>query len=155
MENPKNTIAGAFNKLKQSISEDDAYEFASTELKDVWQAVRDIDSAQRQRQSAQNLRRIEPLLRGIEKYAKVIEVLCNGTPYMPYVWLASQHRDVFEALLTAYADIGAALLRFDRYEKAFGGNVVFQNVLASVYSGILAFHQRAYKFFRRRGEHPA
>jgi hypothetical protein len=86
MENPMNTIADAFNKLKQSISEDDAYDFASTELKDVWQVVRDIDSVQRQRQSVQNLRRIEPLLRGIEKYAKVIEVLCNGTPYMPYVW---------------------------------------------------------------------
>ena len=67
--------------------------------------------------------------------------------------LASQHRDVFEALLSAYADIGAALPRFDRYEKAFKENIEFQNVLATVYSGILDFHQRAYKFFRRRGMH--
>jgi len=67
------------------------------------------------------------------------------------VQLASNHRDVFEALLTAYADIGDALPRFDRYEKAFNDNPEFQNVLASVYSSILDFHQRAYKFFRRRG----
>lgn len=65
--------------------------------------------------------------------------------------LASNHRDIFEALLTAYADIGEALPRFDRYEKAFKDNLEFQNVLASVYSGILDFHQRAYTFFRRRG----
>lgn len=87
MASPRETIAEAFTKLKQSLSESDAYDFASTELKDVRKAVRDIDSEQRQRQSAQNLQRIEPFLRGLEKYAKVIEVLCNGTPYLPYVWV--------------------------------------------------------------------
>lgn len=81
MENPKATISEAFLRFKESISEADAYDFSSTELKDVWQVVRDIDGAQRQRQSAQNLRRI------LEKYAKVVEVLCNGTPYLPYVWV--------------------------------------------------------------------
>jgi len=58
---------------------------------------------------------------------------------------------VFELLLTAYGDIGAALPRFDRYEKTFRGNPEFQNVLAAVYSGILDFHLKAYNFFRRRG----
>jgi hypothetical protein len=65
--------------------------------------------------------------------------------------LASQYREIFEALLSAYRDIGTALPRFDRYEKAFKENPEFQNVLATVYSGILEFHQRAYKFFQRRG----
>ena len=87
MANPQTIIADAFKKLKRSVSEDDAHKFASTELEDVWVAVREIDSKQRKRLSAQNLRRIEPLLRGIEKYTKVIEVLCNGTPYLPYVWV--------------------------------------------------------------------
>ena len=87
MANPRDVIADAFGKLKRSVSEEDAHEFASTELKDVWDAVREIDCRQRKRLSAQNLRRIEPMLRGIEKYTKVIEVLCNGTPYMPYVWV--------------------------------------------------------------------
>jgi len=87
MANPRDVIADAFGKLKRSISEEDAHKFASTELKDVWVAVREIDSRQRMRLSAQNMRRIEPMLRGIEKYTKVIEVLCNGTPYMPYVWV--------------------------------------------------------------------
>jgi hypothetical protein len=87
MTNPQTIIADAFEKLKRSISEEDAHKFKSTELKDVWTAVREIDSKQRKRLSAQNLRRIEPLLRGIEKYTKVIEVLCNGTPYLPYVWV--------------------------------------------------------------------
>ncbi|PQE30167.1 hypothetical protein CJF32_00003620 [Rutstroemia sp. NJR-2017a WRK4] len=150
MADPQAVIAGAFEKLRRSISEEDAHKFASTELKDVWSAIREIDSKQRKRLSAQNLRRIEPLLRGIEKYTKVIEVLCNGTPYLPYVWIASHHRDVFEALLAAYADIGAALPRFERYKKAFDDNLEFQYALATMYTIILDFHQRAYKFFRRR-----
>ena len=87
MANPQDVIADAFGKLQRSVSEEDAHKFASTELKDVWTAVREIDSRQRMRLSAQNMRRIEPMLRGIEKYTKVIEVLCNGTPYMPYVWV--------------------------------------------------------------------
>jgi len=82
-----NVIADAFEKLGRSISLEDAHDFASTDLKDVWRTVREIDTAQRKRLSAQNLRRIEPLLQGIEKYSKVIEVLCNGTPFMSYVWV--------------------------------------------------------------------
>jgi dsDNA-specific endonuclease/ATPase MutS2 len=89
MASPKDIIAEAFEKLKNSISEEDKHQFASTELEDVWSAARQIESNQRKRLSAQNLRRIEPLLRGIEKYKKVIEVLCNGTPYMPYIWVSA------------------------------------------------------------------
>lgn len=88
MADPTSIIADAFEKLKRSISQDDAQDFASTELKDVWRSVREIDAEQRKRHSAQYLRRIEPLLKGIEKYAQIIEVLCNGTPYMPYVWVS-------------------------------------------------------------------
>jgi hypothetical protein len=87
MTNPSNTIGDAFQKLGRAISAEDAHEWGSTELKDVWAEVRKIDAEQRSRQSAQNMRRIEPFLKGIEKYSKVIEVLCNGTPYMPYVWV--------------------------------------------------------------------
>lgn len=60
---------------------------------------------------------------------------------------------MFELLLGAYEEIGAALPRFDRYEQAFKDNSAFHAVLASVYNGILEFHQRAYKFFRRRAWH--
>lgn len=87
MDGPNSAIASAFKKFENKISIEDANTFANTELKDVWKAVRDIDTAQRRRLSARNLARVEPLLRGIEKYSKVIEVLCNGTPYMPYVWV--------------------------------------------------------------------
>ncbi|KAF7954690.1 hypothetical protein EAE96_005809 [Botrytis aclada] len=158
MANPLDTIAGAFKRLRSSISQQDAHNFASTELKDVWVAIRQIDSTQRQRQSGQNLRRIEPFLRGVEKYSKIVDVLCNGTPYLSFIWapiklmlqIASHHRDIFEALISAYVDIGEALPRFDRYQRTFDNNIEFQQSLATVYTNILEFHQRAYKFLRQR-----
>lgn len=95
MASPRNLISDAFEKLRRTISAEDAHEFASTNLKDVWKAVQDIQNLQRKRQSVQNLRRIEPFLRGLEKYSKVIEVLCNGTPFMPYAWVGSSCDDIY------------------------------------------------------------
>lgn len=53
--------------------------------------------------------------------------------------------------MDAYAEIGSALPRFDRYEATFKDNPEFQFVLAGVYSSILEFHQHAYEFFQRGG----
>lgn len=89
MADPQAVISAAFEKFKRSISEEDADTFASTELRDVRAAAREIDNIQRKRESSQNMRRIDPFLRGIEKYSKVIEVLCNGTPFLPYVWVST------------------------------------------------------------------
>ncbi|EUC41875.1 hypothetical protein COCMIDRAFT_57997, partial [Bipolaris oryzae ATCC 44560] len=30
--------------------------------------------------------RLDPFLRGMEHYSKVVEVLCNGTPYLAWIW---------------------------------------------------------------------
>lgn len=67
------------------------------------------------------------------------------------IQVVSNHRDVFEALLSAYAKIGAVLPRLDRYGEAFSKNPEIQRVLASIYAAILDFHGRAYKFLRQRG----
>lgn len=87
MADPQATIKDAFGRLEGSVLPHDAHQFASTKLEDVWSACHQIENEQRARGSSQNLKRIESLLRGIEKYTKVIEVLCNGTPYMSYVWV--------------------------------------------------------------------
>lgn len=88
MASPTVTIHKAFENLQSSISLEHRHHFASTKLEDVWGAIQEIQTAQRKRHSAQNLRRIEPLLEGLEKYAKVIEVLCNGTQYLSFIWVS-------------------------------------------------------------------
>lgn len=88
MSCPTDIISKAFESLQRSVAPEHRHTFQSTELQDVWAAVQDIQTSQRKRQSAQNLRRLEPLLEALEKYAKVIEVLCNGTQYLSFIWVS-------------------------------------------------------------------
>ena len=53
--------------------------------------------------------------------------------------------------MDAYVKIADALPRFDRYSRTIA-DADFQSILALVYTDILEFHRRAYKFFRRRGK---
>lgn len=77
----------AFQRLKNSVSKDDARNFTSTSMEDVWKAARQIERQLQHEGSLRGFHRIEPFLAGIEKYAGVIEVLCQGTPYLPYIWV--------------------------------------------------------------------
>jgi hypothetical protein len=56
----------------------------------------------------------------------------------------------FEKLIEAYGKIADMMPRLDRLEKALHDDHNFQNVLALVYSDIVEFHRRAYKFVRRK-----
>jgi hypothetical protein len=92
-------IENAFNKLKNEITKEDARDFASTTLKDVWSIARSIEREQESRRSLRNMRRIEPLLHSLENYSKVIEVFCQGYSPMAFVWVSKsaltiQHADI-------------------------------------------------------------
>jgi hypothetical protein len=80
------TFEGAFACLKDTVKPHHAIEFQSTTLKDVWDAANEIQRIQRQRRSLRNMGRLKPFLQGLEKYSKCIDTLCNGTPFLPWVW---------------------------------------------------------------------
>ena len=82
------TFGTAFERLNSSISRDDARLFQSTTVKDVWEAARGIECHLEASGKLRRLRRIEPFLVSLEQYSKVIEVICNGTPYLPYIWVS-------------------------------------------------------------------
>ena len=99
-----NDVRDAFERLKSSISREDAQDFHSTTLQDVRLAVRSIENQQAQCRSLRNMRRIEPFLKFMESYAKVIEAGCQGFPPMAWVW-------VWLTLLFSATSICAASLR--------------------------------------------
>jgi hypothetical protein len=89
----RNTFQSSFDKFEHTVkklSKDDQRDFSSTGIQDVWKAARELEQQLAARQSIRNLRRIEPLLHGLEKYSKVVEVLCNGTPYLPWLWVSKR-----------------------------------------------------------------
>ncbi|KAG8532913.1 uncharacterized protein KY384_002791 [Bacidia gigantensis] len=148
----------AFRRLKDQIDEDDARTFHSTTMKDVWDAAKHIERQLEQRRSLRGFNRIRPFLTGIEQYSNVVAVLCNQTPYLPFLWapiklflqVALGYISALESLIDAYAMIGDAMPRFDRLSAALRDEPAFQHVIGLFYADILEFHRRAYKFFRRR-----
>ena len=80
-------------QLKQAVSTQDVAVFKATVSDHVWEAAEEIQESQRKRKSLQNMRRVEPLLKSLEKYSKVIEVVCNGTSYLPWIWVNSLFLD--------------------------------------------------------------
>lgn len=83
----QSSMEEAFQRFKQSASKSDAREFQTTLLKDVHDAARDVERKLAAKGSARNFRRLLPLLEGLGHYSGAIEVLCNGTPYLPWIWV--------------------------------------------------------------------
>jgi hypothetical protein len=79
-------IQEAFDDLERTVVSGEAKEFEGTTLQNVRKAALEIENHLGARQSLRNMRRLMPLFTGMEHYSKSIEVLCNGTPYMPWLW---------------------------------------------------------------------
>jgi hypothetical protein len=80
------TIREAFEDLEKVVSPADSRHFESATLEDVQKAALEIENQLAARQSLRNMRRLMPLFSGLGYYAQAIEILCNGTPYLPWLW---------------------------------------------------------------------
>lgn len=79
-------IQRAFKDFERLVTTDDARNFHSTTLEHVRQQALEVERQLAARQSLCNLRRLQPLFESLEHYSGVTEVLCNGTPYLPWIW---------------------------------------------------------------------
>ncbi|QYS92918.1 NACHT domain-containing protein [Trichoderma simmonsii] len=155
----RQTIKAAFEDLDRTITPADSRDFRVSTLAQVRDAALEIERQLAARGSLRNMRRLMPLFRGIEHYSKVIDVLCNGTPYLPWIWapialilrVASEYVDAFEQIIKGYSQLAESLGRFELLGNAFLGDSEFQQTLAVFYADILQFHKHAYKFVRRSG----
>ena len=80
------TVQDAFDRFAATVTLDDQRLFNDTKLKDVRDEAIKIERQLRARRTQRNMARLEPFLRGVEHYSKVVEVLCNGTPCLSWVW---------------------------------------------------------------------
>lgn len=84
------TIEHAFERFAATVTPLDRSQFQNTQLEDVKNAALQIEKDLAARRSLRNMRKLFPFLQGLEHYSKSIEVLCNGTPYLPWIW--ASHR---------------------------------------------------------------
>ncbi|KAK7952737.1 uncharacterized protein PG986_008465 [Apiospora aurea] len=132
------TISSAFQELEKAITPGDAHNFSSITLRKVQAEVLKIENE-------------------FGALRKVVDVLCNGTPFLPWVWapitlilrIASDHLEAFEHIIKAYSRIAECLKRFAVLSNSFPGTRDFQETVAVFYADILEFHKHAYQFVRR------
>ncbi|KAF4498957.1 NACHT domain containing protein [Fusarium agapanthi] len=156
----RRTIEKAFKDLERTVSVSDRISLQDTTLDDVRKAAHLVEDELAARQSLRNMRRLEPLFTGLEYYSKTIEVLCNGTPYMPWIWapiklvfkISSDYVEAFEKIIKVYGQIAEPLKRFQKLSRAFYNDKDVQQTLATFYSDILDFHKEAYQFVHRAFE---
>ncbi|KAI4613948.1 hypothetical protein J4E80_006636 [Alternaria sp. BMP 0032] len=152
------TLQDAFERFASTVAPDDKRLFHNTQLKDVRDEAIRIERQLRARRTQRCMARLDKFLQGMEHYSKVVEVLCNGTPFLPWIWapvklmlmITADSISAFEKFIEAYGKIGDIVSRMDRLGDALVNDHNFQNVLALVYSDIVEFHRRAYKFVRRK-----
>lgn len=152
-------ILQAAQKFEQGLHAVDTKLFRTITIEDVQLTAKVIDRDQQQRRCMRNLRRLEPFFQTLRRFGSAIDVLCQGTPNLPYIWapiklllqIADEYTSGFTKLVAAYADIAKHLPRFERLGATFSERVEFQSVLADVYVDILEFHKHTYKFLRRSG----
>ncbi|EHK27294.1 uncharacterized protein TRIVIDRAFT_112990, partial [Trichoderma virens Gv29-8] len=151
-------IRDAFKELQRTVSPLEAKDFQKMTLEDVQRATLEIENQLAARKMLRNMRRLMPLFQGLEHYSKSIEVLCNGTPYLPWIWapikliltvIASDFVEAIERIVAAYAQIAESLPRIEILNQAFSKRIEFQETLAIFYADILTFHRHAYLFVRR------
>jgi hypothetical protein len=79
----------AYENFIRSVDPVEAARFETITIEDIRETALTIEASQAKRRSLRNLRRIEPLLEALGKYGKTIDVLCNQTPYLAFVWVCT------------------------------------------------------------------
>lgn len=159
----RQAMRSAFEELERTITPQDSKDFQSSTIQQVRQEALDIENQLASRQCLRNMRRLVPLFSALEHYKDVAGTLCNGTPYLPWIWapitlilrIASEYVEAFDSIIGAYSRIASSLPRFELLGQAFPGPKYdrFHDTLSAFYGDILEFHKHAYKFVRRSGEY--
>ncbi|UKZ73066.1 hypothetical protein TrVFT333_000706 [Trichoderma virens FT-333] len=124
----------AFMELERVIMVSDRAQLKNVTLEDVQQAALQIEKQLAASQSLRNMRRLAPLFTGLEHYSQTIEVLCNGTPYLPWLWapiklilkISSDYIEAFEQIIKVYSRLAEPLARFSLFSHSFSNNIEVQ-----------------------------
>ncbi|KAJ8130813.1 hypothetical protein O1611_g2810 [Lasiodiplodia mahajangana] len=152
-------ITEAVARFKHSVSPDDRAQIESTELKDVLDALINIQEYLQNKRENRNLRKLYPFVEGLERYSGVLDTLSNGlSPYLPWIWapiklmlrITLDYLSAFDKLIDAYGLIATTMPRLKNLGNAFKDSPALLTKLALYYVDVLEFHRRAYKFVRRK-----
>ncbi|KAG9233941.1 hypothetical protein BJ875DRAFT_377537 [Amylocarpus encephaloides] len=150
---PRNDNATIFesilNEFKSGLKKKHRDEFQVATLQQLQQQIGEIQNKQQSERRMQNMARLGRFIEAIEEYGKVIEVFCNSSQFVPFIWVTSNFHRAFSELLGVYERIGENIPLLTQYQDLFPDNARMAKVLGYMYQDILEFHQKALRYFQQ------
>jgi hypothetical protein len=78
----------ACQRFRDELTPEEDYKIQATSWQDVQFAIVDIERQLTARQGLRNLNRLSPYLKAVEGYGSVVEVFCNSSTFVPFVWVS-------------------------------------------------------------------
>ena len=75
--------------FKSGLKKRDQENFRLTTLEDLEQTIADIQAEQHGERRLQNLNRLKPFLECLNQYGNVVDIFCNSSQFLPFVWVRS------------------------------------------------------------------
>jgi hypothetical protein len=90
-----NVNATAFERVlegfKKDLKKKDKDNFQMTSLETLNQAIGEIQKQQQSERRMQNMTRLKRFIEAMAEYGKVIDTFCNGSQFVPFIWVSFLH----------------------------------------------------------------
>ncbi|CAI7590736.1 unnamed protein product [Penicillium crustosum] len=144
--------------FKKDLNKKDRDNFKFSTLEDLEKCLTQLQAKHRSQRRMQNLNRLKPFLEAMNQFGKVVEVFCNSSELVPFLWgpvkflllIADTFESAFSELLDTYEYIGENLPLLLQYQELFHTNPHMIKVLSLMYEDILKFHRIAIQYFQQR-----
>lgn len=77
----------AYQRFKCTLTAEDCVNFHSATRREAWEELRKLQRVHGAEVGSSTFINLQSFLSGLEGYSSVIEVLCNGTPYLSFIWV--------------------------------------------------------------------
>ncbi|KAJ5373531.1 hypothetical protein N7517_005537 [Penicillium concentricum] len=157
-----NTYTSLFERsleaFKKDLNKKERDNFKISTLEDLEQCLTQLQVKHRSQRRVQNLNRLKPFLEALNQFGKVVEVFCNSSEIVPFIWgpvkflllIADSFESALSELLDTYEYIGENLPLLLQYQELFRTNPHMIKVLSLMYEDILKFHRLAIQYFQQR-----
>ncbi|KIA75967.1 hypothetical protein HK57_00235 [Aspergillus ustus] len=148
----------AMNEFKMNLNNNTLYReiLATKSIDEVYDLTDKLQAEQGKKGRLRHLAKIEPYLNRLREYAAVIEVFMQVQPdIIGLIWgpiklllqWASVLTSSFDAIVNAFADIGALLPEFQVVISMFGNNTRIYDVFVLFFRDLMDFYLVALRFF--------
>jgi hypothetical protein len=88
----KQLFEQTLDEFKKDLSKKERESFKFSTLEDLKKCLASLQEKQQSQRRVQNLNRLAPFLEGMDQFGKVVEMFCNSSEFVPFVWVSDYNK---------------------------------------------------------------